>query len=101
MFVGRYDCPHGGETYDYLNIRLHFYCDPIKSIVRWRNVESVYFATNGEDIGWVDYKKLYLIRAANMKKANADKVSRKKRGNSNAARGREALKKKREGIQNF
>ena len=57
FFLARYNCYHAGAGYDELNIRAHFYIEPVKIVINpdtkeeerqvvkgWRKEKEVYFA---------------------------------------------------------
>ena len=77
-FFGRYDCPHAGSAYNEINVRAHFFIDPIKktSDINWRSFNSVYFKNN-TSIEWVDYENYFEARKLNAAKATAARKANK------------------------
>lgn len=77
MFIGCYDCEHGGTAYSRPSIRAHWFIDPKDHSIKWRNLSSVYFANDSKDTQWIDYENLTLTRAKNAGITNK-KVATKK-----------------------
>ena len=79
-FFARFDCLHAGANYSETNIRVHFFLDPKKSSIIWRDVKKVYFSADARDFYWYNYDEYRLTRKQYfenaLKKKSQEKVKR-------------------------
>ena len=81
FFFARFNCYHAGAGYKELNIRLHFYIEPVKIVINpdtneeerevvkgWRDEKEVYFAD--ADITHTDLDALQATRLNNIQMHN-------------------------------
>ena len=79
MFQGRFNCAHGGASFDKVNIRCHFFIDPTRSSIRWRNLDTVYFGNGNNEVAWLSYDNYYGARKRTLAKTKQNQIEKKNR----------------------
>jgi hypothetical protein len=93
MLIGRYDFAHGGASFDRVNVRVHFFLDPTRSEIRWRNLDTVYFGNGNISVQWLNYVSYFAARIANAAKTREKQSEKKERLRIAAASARGELLK--------
>ena len=76
-FFERFDCLHAGANYSKVNIRVHFFLDPRRSSVIWRDVHKVYFSADAREVAWHNNERTILTRKENMTRGRKKKSQAK------------------------
>ena len=76
-FFARFDCLHAGANYSDINIRVHFFLDPKRSSIEWRDVQKVYFSADVRTVQWHNYGNIYLTKIENCKRGRQKKSQAK------------------------